>query len=497
MSDILLCMAALNAPERKHGMSQKVKITKVRHEGASVYLGNDKYGNERYSRNPERIIEWMCDGWRYRFNEFRAIRSTRKYVGKDSEDSPIYKDTFLGGDDPIQPGLNSESRVRSSWLRSVPSCVFEVRQSESTDWFASLKRIKTSGGKASGFKKRRDGLSFTAWSSSGAKFFQTGKKSGVVTISGRLPKQHRLDGSMWKILIKVKTSQPIRDFTSVNVNWTKKTLVFTNRPLPVERTQTGSLVGLDMGVAHTLVSSNREYVDIPRPTKSERYKMRKLQKALARKDAPYAGRGKGKSSSPSKRRAAIKEQMKKLAAKQANRRDWWIHNVSKELVVDHDFIALEDLKVKNMSRRGKGSRKRGLNRSILESSWGKFRDTLSYKAKLADVSVVLVDPRHTSQTCNKCTHVARENRESQAIFKCVSCGHLDNADVNAAKNILVRGLTSKTSATIITNNGLESSLERGGDVRPVKANSKEALICASPRKIFTSVNKLSSEAKPY
>ena len=105
--------------------------------------------------------------------------------------------------------------------------------------------------------------------------------------------------------------------------------------------------------------------------------------------------------------------------------------------------------------------------------------------------MVLVDPRHTSQTCNKCLHVARENRESQAIFKCVSCGHFDNADVNAAKNILVRGLTSQNKYI-----GLEPSLERGGDVSPVKANSSEALICASPRKIFTSVNMLPSEAKP-
>ena len=475
-------------------MSQKVKITNVRHEGTSVYLGNDKYGNGKYSRNPERIIEWLCDGWRYRFNEFRAVRPTRKYFGKDTEGNPVYKDTFLGGDNPVQPGLKSESKARSSWLRAIPNSIFDSSLIEKTDWFASLKRIKTSGGRSSGFKKRRDGLSFIAYTANGAKFFQTGKKSGVVVISGRLPKSHQLDGSMWKILIKVKTSQTIRDFTSVNVNWSKKTIVFVNLPLPVDRTPTGSLIGLDMGVAHTLVSSNGDYSDIPRPSKGERSKMRKLQKALSRKDAPYAGRGKGKSSSPSKRRAAIKEQMKKLSVKQANRRDWWIHNVSKELVVEHDFIALEDLKVKNMSK--KGSRKRGLNRSILESSWGKFREVLTYKAKLADVSVVLVDPRHTSQTCNKCSHVARENRESQAIFKCISCGHLDNADVNAAKNILVRGLTSQTSAVTITNNGLKSSLERGGDVSPVKANSSEALICTSPRKIFTSVNTLPSEAKP-
>ena len=477
-------------------MSQKVKITKVKHVGASVYLGGDKYGNEKYSRNPEKIVEWLCDGWRYRFNEFRAVRPTQKYIGKDSEDNPVYKDTFLGGDDPVQPGLKSESKARSSWLRALPNSVFELSNTERTDWFASLKRIKTLGGKASGFKKRRDGLSFTAWSALGVKFFRTGKKSGVVVISGRLPKQHQLDGSMWKILIKVRTSKAIRDFTSVNVNWTKKTLVFVNLPLPIDRAQTGSMIGLDMGVAHTLVSSNKDYADIPRPSKGERSKMRKLQKALSRKDAPYAGRGKGRSSSPSKRRASIQEQMKKLAVKQSNRRDWWIHNVSKELVVEHDFIAIEDLKVKNMSSKGKGSRKRGLNRSILESSWGKFKEVLTYKAKLADVSVVLVDPRHTSQTCNKCTHVARENRESQAIFKCVSCGHFDNADVNAAKNILVRGLTSQTSTATITNNGLKSSLERGGAVRLERANSSEALICASPRKIFTSVNMLPSEAKP-
>jgi putative transposase len=53
---------------------------------------------------------------------------------------------------------------------------------------------------------------------------------------------------------------------------------------------------------------------------------------------------------------------------------------------------------------------------------------------------VLVDPRHTSQMCSACGHVAPENRRRQAVFSCVACGHTDHADINAAKNIRARGL---------------------------------------------------------
>ena len=53
--------------------------------------------------------------------------------------------------------------------------------------------------------------------------------------------------------------------------------------------------------------------------------------------------------------------------------------------------------------------------------------------------VVRVDPRHTSQTCAGCGHVSPENRKSQAVFRCVSCGHEDHADLNAARNILRAG----------------------------------------------------------
>jgi IS605 OrfB family transposase len=71
------------------------------------------------------------------------------------------------------------------------------------------------------------------------------------------------------------------------------------------------------------------------------------------------------------------------------------------------------------------------------SSWS-FHDLqtkIIYKARLAGVSVVLVDPRNTSKTCQICGLVDKANRKSQDQFLCVSCGFASQADHNAAVNI--------------------------------------------------------------
>ena len=88
--------------------------------------------------------------------------------------------------------------------------------------------------------------------------------------------------------------------------------------------------------------------------------------------------------------------------------------------------------------------KSGLNRSLLNMSFGKFVRMLAYKLELTGRKLILVDPRNTSRsrTCAKCGHVSKQNRLTQAKFKCVNCGHETNADLNAAVNIKNRGLAS-------------------------------------------------------
>ena len=86
--------------------------------------------------------------------------------------------------------------------------------------------------------------------------------------------------------------------------------------------------------------------------------------------------------------------------------------------------------------------KRGLNRSLRDASLAGIVSKLAYKTRLTGQNcLVLVNPAYTSQTCSKCGYRAKENRESQAVFECKRCHVRMNADLNAASNILERGLS--------------------------------------------------------
>lgn len=75
-----------------------------------------------------------------------------------------------------------------------------------------------------------------------------------------------------------------------------------------------------------------------------------------------------------------------------------------------------------------------------------FMTMLEYKLARNGNTLVKVPAQYTSQMCSRCGCVDKRNRRTQDTFKCIACGYTDNADVNAAKNILARGLSSLTTA---------------------------------------------------
>lgn len=67
---------------------------------------------------------------------------------------------------------------------------------------------------------------------------------------------------------------------------------------------------------------------------------------------------------------------------------------------------------------------------------------MEYKSDWQGKIFVKVDPKNTSRTCNKCGFTAKENRKKQSAFECMECGHTENADIHASKNILARAMAN-------------------------------------------------------
>ena len=133
-----------------------------------------------------------------------------------------------------------------------------------------------------------------------------------------------------------------------------------------------------------------------------------------------------------------------------NVRKDFLHKLSTEVSENQARVYVEELQIRNMSASARGTiedpgrnirAKAGLNKSILDQGWFEFRNQLRYKLCWKGGKLVEVDSRYTSQRCSSCGHTEKENRRSQAVFKCQACGHEENADVNAAKNILTVGWT--------------------------------------------------------
>lgn len=471
------------------GMSQKVRILKVRHEGCSVFLGVDSYGNRMWTRNPDRIMDWLCDGWRSRYNQHRAHRPTRRLVEDVATHERMWVDVPLGGAD-VKPSVrDSQARLHCLWLACIPSPILSsCERVENTGWFAGLKRKKTSGGRVPGFRSRhKTPQFFVCWrnqtKTGNALYHRTGKRTGVVVITGSVPKQYRRQNeseARWRVNIHIRVSQPIREYTSVAVNWTDRTLVFTNSPLPIDRTGTGEMVGLDRGCVHTVATSDNAFLDMPQPSRKEVDEYKRLQRKLARQDRTNEKRGGRNAKFASKSRAQTLHSMRRIQRRVNNRKHDWIAKTTTMLVREYDFIAMERLNVKAMSRRvqpkpdpnnpghylhnGRKA-KSGLNRSILANRWTDILHELDYKTKLAGTRLVQVSAYDTSRICNVCGYCDKDNRESQAVFHCRKCGHEANADVNAAKNILDRALKLE---------GMDNAYEwRQHASTPVKTGGKQ------------------------
>ena len=158
---------------------------------------------------------------------------------------------------------------------------------------------------------------------------------------------------------------------------------------------------------------------------------------------------------PSKGYLKTLAQLRKVEQKRQDSMRGYQHRISHQLVKDHQIICIEDTGTANMTRSAKGTiekpgrnvkQKAGLNRSILAQGWYGLRNKIEYKADWYERQFIAVPAHHTSQRCSECGSVDAGNRVSQELFRCLSCEHEMNADINAAENIRRQGVETQARA---------------------------------------------------
>ena len=219
--------------------------------------------------------------------------------------------------------------------------------------------------------------------------------------------------------------------------------------------RTGEKVGVDLGLASLAITSNGEFLESFKYLLKAERRLKFLQRMVSRrKKVPIIDEHGKKRSVDSNRRRKARMMLSKQHEKVANRRNDAINKAVHALLKKYDYIALEDLKVKNMMKNRK------LSKRIADSAWGKFIAKVQTKAQEMGKEVVLVNPHNTSQLCSSCGEVVKKELKVR-IHACPHFGYVEDRDVNAAKNILMRALGETPSPKM---GQLELKLTEAGSV---------------------------------
>jgi len=197
--------------------------------------------------------------------------------------------------------------------------------------------------------------------------------------------------------------------------------------------KTGSMIGIDLNVENFYADSFGNIVDNPRYYKHMKRRLHNAQKKLSRRiiRAKKENRSFINGKNIQKQRQIVAE----LAAKVMRRRDAFQHIQSVALIKNHDLVAAEELRSKNLLKN------HALAQSIQDVGWRSFLSKLEYKAKLYGKTFVTVDPKNTTQTCAECGHImSGKDKLTLKVreWRCPKCGAYHIRDVNAAKNILAK-----------------------------------------------------------
>lgn len=257
------------------------------------------------------------------------------------------------------------------------------------------------------FKSKRSRQSFTAYQSINVK-------------------NNRL--SFFKQKIKFKTSE---NYTSLLSTHKIKQCTFIkdscgdywascliDTEIKKQLSKTHSVVGIDLGIKHTVITSDGEFFENSRYFDRTRKKLKKQQQKFSR------------SKKGSKNREKQRVKIAKTYRKITRQREWYYHQISNKLLNENQVIVLENLKIQNLLE------KKEISRMISDASWGTLVNMLEYKANWYGREIYKVDTYFpSSKKCSSCGSIKQDLKLSDRVYNCSNCDLEIDRDLNSAYNI--------------------------------------------------------------
>lgn len=243
--------------------------------------------------------------------------------------------------------------------------------------------------------------------------------------------------------------------------------------------QVKTAAGVDLGINKLISLSTGETFANPRFHKRMERKRSRLNRSASRK---VLG---------SRRRKKAYQRLAKLEQKVVNQREDYQWKIANNLVNKFDLIVFENLNIQGMMARCKPkqdengkylhngqSAKSGLNKAIADAAWGSLKQKVNILSERTGILVHEVQPNFSSQECSQCGYISPTNRNREK-FICEECGHYDDADVDAAKIILKRGL-DELGISLNAVSGVPRKQDKITPKEPVERQGKSSALADEP-----------------
>lgn len=346
-----------------------------------------------YPNNEQKVFFAKCFG------------CARFFYNKSLSDmNEIYKST--GKFKNITPASYKEDYP---FLKEVDSLALSNAQLNRNTAFKGFFSHKTGFPK---FKSKRNDQSYTTNNQGSVKFSNNDRYITIPKCSRIRIKKHRdFYGDIKSITVSMTTDN--KYYISLLVEEENKPLKESNK-----------IIGLDLGIKDLIVDSNGHKY------KNHKYLTKSLNK-LTKEQRKLSKMVKG-SNNRNKQRIKVARLHKHIQ----NQRNDYLHKLSKKIIDENQIICIESLLVKEMMNDSK------LARNISDVSWYRLVSMLLYKADWYNRKVIKVPSTYpSSQFCSKCSYKNSITRDlTIRKWTCPKCGSIHDRDINAAKNILSKGI---------------------------------------------------------